>query len=82
MLRKGPRDWGQGGAGMEWQTGKISWEKEEEWESEVYLGEGKAGLRWDMSLPGLGGKGSLGCEGLSTWRPHCAVCFREEEAEM
>jgi hypothetical protein len=67
---------------MERQTGKISWEKEEEWESEVYLGEGKAGFRWDVALPGLGGKGSLGCEGLSTWRPHCGVFCREEEAEL
>ena len=82
VLRQGPSDWGQGGAGLERQMGKISWKKEEKWKLEVYLGEGKAGLRWDVALPGLGRKGSLGYEGLSTWRPHCAVCCREEEAEM
>ena len=57
---------------------------EEGGEMEVRSIFGRRG-RWielRIVVPGPGGKGSLGCEGLSTWRPHCAVCCREEEAEM
>ena len=41
--------------------------------------------RWielGIVVPGPGGKGSLGGEGLSNWKPHFAVCCREEEAEL
>ena len=41
--------------------------------------------RWielGIVAPGPGGKGSLRCENLSNWRPHFAVCCREEEAEL
>ena len=41
--------------------------------------------RWielGIVVPGPGGKGSLECEGLSTWRPHCGVFCREEEAKL
>ena len=62
--------------------GMIPWKKEEEGKSEVYLVEGKARLRWGGVWPWPAGKGSLGCEGLSNWRPHFAVCCREEEAEL
>ena len=46
------------------------------------FGRRKARLRWGGVWPWPGGKGSLGREGLSTWRPHFAVCCREEEAEL
>lgn len=76
-------EWGQDGS----RDGKAIWEDflEEEGGREVrslYLGQGKARLRLGMAVPGPGEKGSLGCEGLSAWRPHCAVCCSEEEAEM
>lgn len=47
------------------------------------LGEGKAGLRFPgFPRRGLVGTEAWGCEALSTWRPHRAVCCRGEEARL